>query len=37
MEEFDSMIFFGSWYENAEEHGEEFKKKMIDQILRYGL
>lgn len=37
MENFDSMIFYASWYENANEQGEEFRNKMLNQILRYGL
>ena len=37
MENFDSMIFYASWYENANEQGKEFRDKMLNQILRYGL
>ena len=37
MENFDSMIFYASWYENANEQGEEFRNKMLNQLLRYGL
>lgn len=37
MENFDSMVFYASWYENAEKRGEEFRDKMLNQLLRYGL
>lgn len=37
MENFDSMVFYASWYENAEKHGAKFRDKMLNQLLRYGL
>lgn len=37
MENFDSMVFYASWYENADEQGEEFRNKVVNQLLRYGL
>lgn len=37
MENFDSMVFYKSWYENASEQGDKFRDKMLNQILKYGL
>lgn len=34
---FDSMVFYASWYKAADDLGEEFRNKMINQLLRYGL
>lgn len=37
MAKFKSMVFYSSWYETAEKRGAEFRDKMINQIIRYGL
>jgi len=37
MAEFKSMVFYVSWYEIADQHGEKFRNKVINQLLRYGL
>lgn len=36
MSEINSMVFYKSWYETASDEGEEFRNKIINQILRYG-
>lgn len=37
MAEFKSMVFYASWYEIANQQGEDFRNKIINQLLRYGL
>lgn len=37
MENYDSMVFYASWYQNADAIGKEFRDKMLNQLIRYGL
>lgn len=37
MENFESMVFYATWYENADALGVKFRDKMLNQLIRYGL
>lgn len=36
-ENLESMVFYATWYEAADDEGEEFRNKFVNQVLRYGL